>query len=323
MGSASFPAHTYSVVARDVESGQLGAAVQSHWFSVGSVVPWVEPGVGAIVTQSFVEASYGPLGLRLLRRGTAPSRALSGLLTRDKGRERRQVAIVSARGAVAAHTGTLCVPAAGHVVGAGWSVQANMMANDRVVPEMARSMERSRGELSERLLSALEIAERVGGDIRGSQSAAILIVSGQRARRSWEGRLMDLRVDDHPNPIKELRRLVKRHRAYAHMGRGVRAMINGDLSTALRESRVALSLAKGNTEIAFWHAIVRLRNGDVRGLASLLERQARSDGRWREFARRLTAVGLLAPRDLRRISNPNTRTRRSAAKSTVVRHRSD
>src|SRR5262245_30498038 len=173
------PLHTFSIVARDPATGELGVAVQSHWFSVGSVVPWAEAGVGAVATQSFVLASYGPKGLALMKSGKSASEALDELVKADAGEDVRQVAMVDARGRVATHTGARCIDVAGHHAGAGYSVQANMMLNDRVVPAMAKAYEAAQGPLAARLLAALEAAQEAGGDIRGQQSAALLVVRGQ------------------------------------------------------------------------------------------------------------------------------------------------
>jgi uncharacterized Ntn-hydrolase superfamily protein len=172
------PVHTYSIVARDTLTGELGVAVQSHWYSVGTLVPWAEAGVGAVATQSFVDVSYGPLGLDLMRAGKSAGQALEALLAADSSREVRQVAMIDARGGVAAHTGSRCIERAGHLVGKSYSVQANLMRNSSVWGAMAAAYESSGGDLAERLLAALEAGEAAGGDIRGSQSAAILIVSG-------------------------------------------------------------------------------------------------------------------------------------------------
>jgi uncharacterized Ntn-hydrolase superfamily protein len=214
------PVHTYSVVARDAATGDLGVAVQSHWFSVGSLVTWAEAGVGAVATQSFVDPAYGPLGLGLMRAGKSAREALDGLLAADAGRDVRQVAMVDAKGVVAVHTGKKCIEAAGHATGAGWSVQANLMASERVWPAMARAMEQARGDLAERMLAALEAAEAAGGDIRGRQSAALLVVRGASSGRPWADRAVELRVEDHPRPLEELRRLLRVHRAFDHMNRG-------------------------------------------------------------------------------------------------------
>ena len=213
-------AHTFSIVARDPHSGEMGVAVQSHWFSVGSVVAWAEAGVGAVATQALVEVSYGPLGLALMRAGKSAPEALSALLAADKERELRQVAMVDTQGGVAVHTGDRCIADAGHEAGDGFSVQANMMANPKVWPAMAQAYREAEGNLAERLLVALEAGQVAGGDLRGRQSAAIRIVKPVSTGRPWVDTMMDLRVEDHAEPIRELRRLVDLHRAYQHMNRG-------------------------------------------------------------------------------------------------------
>src|SRR3712207_3471501 len=183
------PVHTYSIVARDPATGDMGVAVQSHWFSVGSIVTWAEAGVGAVATQSFVDPSYGRNGLDLMRGGAGAEDALKTLLARDEGREVRQVAMLDARGRVAAHTGAKCIEAAGHQTGRDYSVQANLMSNPRVWPAMARAFETSKGDLADRLLAALDAAERAGGDIRGKQSAALLVVKAQPSGKPWADRI--------------------------------------------------------------------------------------------------------------------------------------
>jgi len=201
------PVHTYSIVARDPKTGEMGVAVQSHWFSVGSIVSWAEAGVGAVATQSFVQPAYGPRGLLSMRSGVGAKEALKKLVAGDADEAVRQVAFVDAEGRVAAHTGARCIQAAGHHVGEGYSVQANMMLNADVVPAMARAFEGSAGRaLAERLVLTLEAAQAAGGDIRGKQSAALLVVRAEATGNVWEDRLVDLRIEDHPTPVKEMRR---------------------------------------------------------------------------------------------------------------------
>jgi len=198
-------AHTYSIVARDPQSGEMGVAVQSHWFSVGSIVPWAEAGVGAIATQSFVNVSFGPRGLQLLREGKTAAEVVKELIAADEGRDVRQLAIVDSKGNVAAHTGAKCVPEAGHHIGDNYSVQANLMLNDRVWPAMAEAFEASSGPLAERMIVALEAAQEAGGDIRGKQSAALVVVKARSTGKIWEDRVIDLRVEDHSEPVQELK----------------------------------------------------------------------------------------------------------------------
>ena len=220
--------HTYSIVARDSVTGNIGVAVQSHWFSVGSVVSWAEPGVGAIATQSLVNVSFGPRGLTLLREGKTAHEVLKTLIQNDDGREFRQLAIIDKNGNVAAFTGEKCIQDAGQIQGKNFSVQANMMLNKKIWPAMAEAFKNSSGPLAERMVEALKAAESAGGDIRGQQSAAILVVRGTSSGKLWEDRLVDLRVEDHPQAVKEIERVLKVHRAYEHMNRGDLAIELGD-----------------------------------------------------------------------------------------------
>ncbi|MBI4409267.1 MAG: DUF1028 domain-containing protein [Gemmatimonadetes bacterium] len=287
---AQRPAHTYSIVARDSATGQLGVAVQSHWFSVGPIVPWAEAGVGAVATQSFVEVSYGPLGLELLRAGKTAAQALEALVAADPHPEVRQVAIVDARGTVAAHTGDKAIEAAGHRTGPGYSVQANLMLRPTVPDAMARAYERASGDLAERLLAALEAAQAEGGDIRGRQSAALLVVSGAPAGTPWGGRLFDLRVEDHPQPVQELRRLLHLARAYNHMNAGDEAVTRGDVDAALREYATAEAMVPDSTtngEMVFWHAVMLVNRGRVQESLPLFRRAFAQDPNWVELVRRL------------------------------------
>ena len=270
---AARPVHTYSIVARDPLTGELGVAVQSHWFAVGSMVPWAESGVGAVATQSFVDPSYGKLGLDLMRAGRSAPDALAGLLAADPGRDVRQVAMVDAQGRVAVHTGAKDIPAAGHHAGKGYSVQANLMLTEKVWPAMSQAFEQSKGDLAERMLAALDAAEAVGGDIRGRQSASLLVVSGKPTGRSWEDRLFDLRVDDHPEPLKELRRLVKLQRAYHHMNAGDLAVEHKDAERGLREYAAAEAMVPDSAEMVFWHAGQHEPAGGVASAVSARFRQ--------------------------------------------------
>ena len=217
-------AHTFSIVARDTVTGQMGVAVQSHWFSVGSVVPWAQAGIGAIATQAMSEISYGPLGLDLLRGGKSAHQALDALLVADENREVRQVAMVDANGTVAVHTGRRCIQEASHCTGDGFSVQANMMLRPGVPEAMEAaylaSLQNKEFDLAERLLLALDAAQAAGGDIRGMQSAAIKVVGKELSSKVWEGVEMELRVEDHPEPLVELRRVMNIHRAYTWMNKG-------------------------------------------------------------------------------------------------------
>lgn len=288
------PVNTYSIVARDPDSGELGVAVQSHWFSVGPLVPWAEPGVGAVATQSFVDPSYGPLGLALMRAGKSAEQALAALVGADEHPEVRQVAMIDARGVVAAHTGEGAIAEAGHMVGENYSVQANLMLSETVPGAMARAFESTRGDLTARLMAALEAAQAEGGDIRGKQSAAILVVSGERHAMPWQGRVVDLRVEDHPEPVAELGRLVTLSRAYARMNAGDEALTQGDVARALREYSAAQEMvpdAASNGEMAFWHAVTLVGLERVDESLPLFRRAFDQDPNWREVIPRLADAG--------------------------------
>jgi uncharacterized Ntn-hydrolase superfamily protein len=297
------PVHTYSIVARDPATGELGVAVQSHWFSVGALVPWAEAGVGAVATQSFVEPSYGPLGLEMMRAGRSAPEALRGLLASDPHPEVRQVAMVDAQGRVAAHTGKACIQAAGQQVGTGFSVQANLMANDQVWPAMARAFQAAQGDLADRMLAALEAAQAAGGDIRGQQAAALVVVAGRSSGRPWDDRIFDLRVEYHPAPLAELRRLLSVARAYRHMNAGDLAVERKDLPAAEREYGAAARLLPGSAEVIYWHAVALASAGQVDRSLPLFARAFALDPAWRTLTPRLPAAGLLPddPALLRRI----------------------
>ncbi len=290
------PVSTYSIVARDPGTGELGVAVQSHWFSVGAMVPWAEAGVGAVATQSFVDPSYGPLGLALMKAGRTAPEALAALLAADSGREVRQVGMVDAKGNVATHTGKLDIPAAGGQAGKEYVVQANLMEKPTVWPAMARAYESTPGDLAERLLAALDAAEAEGGDIRGRQSAAILVVKATSSGRPWADKVFDLRVEDDPEPLQELRRLVGVQRAYNHMSTGDDCVAAKDWACAEREYGAAEAMQPGNAEMAFWHAVALASNGRLDTARPLFKRAFDADRRWRELVTRLPGVEQL-PKD--------------------------
>ncbi|MBC7930148.1 MAG: DUF1028 domain-containing protein [Rubrivivax sp.] len=287
------PVHTYSIVARDAATGEMGVAVQSHWFSVGSNVAWAEAGVGAIATQSFIDPSYGKNGLDLMRGGAGAEEALKALIAKDEGRDVRQVAMIDAQGRVAAHTGAKCIEAAGDLTGMIYSVQANLMANARVWPAMARAFEAAKGDLAERMLAALDAAQAVGGDIRGRQSAAIVIVKGVSTGKPWADRTFDLRVDDSPEPLKELRRLVRLQRAYNHMNAGDLAIERKDNEGALREYSAAERLVPDNIEMIYWHAVALANMNRVDEALPLFRRVFAADPNWRTLTPRLVKSGIL------------------------------
>jgi uncharacterized Ntn-hydrolase superfamily protein len=289
-----FPlAHTFSIVARDQATGALGVAVQSHWFSTGSLVTWAEAGVGAIATQSMVEVSYGPLGLESIRAGKSTSETLKNLLTADEGRELRQVAMVDQEGCVATHTGKRCIASAGHITGEGFSVQANMMLHSTVWPAMADAYRASAGPLEDRLLVALVAAQSAGGDIRGQQSAAILVVEGKSTGKAWEGIRVDLRVEDHPTPIEELKRLVNVQKAYRLMNTGDDLLGKKQVAEALEAYHEAAAMLPGQIELPFWQAVTLADLGRLDEALPIFTEIFRADPNWAELLRRLPAAGLI------------------------------
>jgi uncharacterized Ntn-hydrolase superfamily protein len=299
-----FPlAHTFSIVARDPDTGRMGAAVQSHWFSVGSVVTWGEAGVGVVATQSLVEVSYGPLGVALMRAGKTAPEALAALLAADEGRDLRQVAMLDTVGRVATHTGARCVAEAGHEAGESFSVQANMMLDAAVWPEMAAAYRTADGDLAERLLASLEAGQAAGGDIRGQQSAAILIVEAASTGRPWADTVMDLRVEDHHQPIQELRRVVQLHRAYEHMNRGDEYLGENRIDEALQEYRAAAALAPQIEELPFWHAVTLVGMDRLEDALPIFREVFHANPLWATLLQRLPAAGLFTddPATLRRI----------------------
>ncbi|HSE16674.1 MAG TPA: DUF1028 domain-containing protein [Pyrinomonadaceae bacterium] len=287
------PVHTFSIVARDPATGELGVAVQSHWFSVGPIVAWAEAGVGAVATQSFVDPSYGKNGLELMRAGKSAPDTLKELLAKDDGREVRQVAMIDAQGRVDAWTGKNDIQAAGHIVGKDFSVQANLMLNDKVWPAMARAFENAKGDLADRMLAALDAAQAAGGDIRGRQSAAMIVVTGKPTGQAWKDRTFDLRVDDSPQPLAELRRLVRLQRAYNHMNAGDLAVEKKDNEGALREYGAAEKLVPNNAEMIYWHAVALVNMGRVEESLPLFRKVFAMDRNWITLTPRLPKAGLL------------------------------
>jgi uncharacterized Ntn-hydrolase superfamily protein len=262
---------TYSLVAHDPATGELGLAVQSHWFSVGSIVPHVVLGVGAVATQSVAGPDQGERILEALEDGASPDAALDAVLRDDEAAAFRQVAVVDARGRVAAHTGAQCLAAAGHTTGEGWSAQANIMRSAEVWPAMAEAFAAADGPLPERLLAALEAAQAAGGDVRGQQSAALVVLG--------EAGAVDLRVEDHPEPLAELRRLLVLHRAYAAAEDGDEAMAEGRLDDAREAFERAAELAPGNAELLFWAGLSAAQGGDLdAGVARVREAIAANPG---------------------------------------------
>jgi uncharacterized Ntn-hydrolase superfamily protein len=293
--SADPLAHTFSIVARDPKTGEMGVAVQSHWFSVGSSVTWGEAGVGVVATQSFIDPGYGVKGLELMRKGVPASDALNELVRADPQRHGRQVAFLDAQGRVAAYSGSSAIAAAGHYVGSAFAVQANMMANDRVWPAMAEAFQKTEGELVDRLLAALDAAQAQGGDIRGRQSAAILIVRGKSTGRPWAGadRVFDLRVEDHSEPLVELRRLVRLQRAYAHANRGDELMTEKKVEEALNEYAAAERIAPEIVELPFWHAVTLVGVGREAEAVPIFKAVFAKEPVWADLLPRLPPAGLL------------------------------
>ena len=337
------PVHTFSIVARDPATGQIGAAVQSHWFCVGcNSVIWAEPGVGAVATQSFIDPSYGPLGLYLMRNGKSAPDALQALIAADNNRSVRQVGMIDALGNAVSWTGDKDIPAAGDIVGSGpapcvaektcppgtkastevcfayaapagahargaggdcgknFAAQANLMLNDKVWPAMAKAFEEAKGDLADRMLAALDAAQAVGGDIRGRQSAALIVVSGDKNAKPWE-RIFDVRVDDAAEPLKELRRLVSLTRAYNHMNAGDLAVEHKDNEGALREYSEAEKIASSTegvfpsrlAEMIYWHAVALVNMGRVEESLPLFKKCFAMEKNWATLTPRLPASGLL------------------------------
>lgn len=284
---------TYSIVAYDPEAKQFGVAVQTHQPSVGAVVPWVRAGVGAVATQSLTNIAFGPMGIELLAGGMSAEAALKSLLAGDEGRERRQVALVDKHGKVAVHTGSGCIPYAGHKTGQHYSVQANMMLKDTVPAAMAAAYEATQGELMERMMAAMEAAETEGGDIRGSQSAAIVIY-GSEDKPHWANRVYDLRVDEHKNPIKELRRLTTMRQADLHGDKGEELAKTGDLAGLQAAFAAARKMTSDATEMTFWQALVLADNHNlIEEARALLAPLFKKEPQWEELLRRLGPTGLL------------------------------
>ena len=285
--------HTFSIVARDAATGEMAVGVQSHWFSVGTAVPWADAGVGAVATQSFVDKSYGPKALALLKKGYTAQEALDSLTRADVGRDVRQVAIIDNKGNVAAHTGKKCIQYANHITGINFSVQSNMMLGSKVCENMKTAFEQSaKKPLAERVLLALEAAQNAGGDIRGMQSAALIVVPG-KATELWNNKTIDLRVDDNSKPLVELRRLYNTYLAYEHMNNGDLAVEKNDMLLAMKEYNTAMKMFPQNLEMKYWTAITLANNKQIDKAATILQTIYTKDKNWRELTKRLPAVGLL------------------------------
>lgn len=287
-------AHTFSILARDAETGEMAVGVQSHWFSVGTAVPWAKSGVGVIATQSFVSKRYGYEGIELLEKGYTPEKALNHILKQDQNKAYRQVAMLNKKGEISVHTGNLCVESAGHKIGDNFVVQANMMLNDQVIERMYDAYKmNSHLALAERVMSAMHAAQGTGGDIRGKQSAALIVVSSEKPKDPWDDRLIDIRVDDHQNPIKELDRLLNVHRAYEFMNKGDVAMENQNTQAALEAYSNAEKRLPNNVEMKFWKAVALVNSGDVKKAVPLFERIFSIDKNWQKLLERLPKADLL------------------------------
>lgn len=285
--------HTYSIVARDSITGEMGVAVQSHWFSVGSTVAYGKAGVGVVATQSLVNPSYGPKGLSLMAQGLSPQQALDALIANDEGEMYRQVAFLNTKGELATHTGNLCIAEAGHKQGKDFSVQANMMLNPTVWDAMAQAFEATEGTLGQRMMASLKAAENEKGDIRGKQSAAILIVRAETTGNPWEDTVMDLRVEDAEDPLAELERLIKIHEAYDYMNKGDLAMEKGDSILAEELYLKAQQLFPDNVEMQYWYAINLLNNKDFDKAKNILKPIFDKDKNWKVLTGRLVKSKLL------------------------------
>ena len=287
------PVSTYSIVAYDKKTGQLGVAVQSHWFSVGTVVPWAKAGVGAVATQSIAEPSYGPNGLALMEKGIPADEALKSLLAKDSGENVRQIGMVDAKGNVGVHTGSRCIRYAGHKTGKHYSVQANIMENPTVPNAMAKAFENSKGDLAERMLAALEAAEQEGGDLRGKQSAAMLVVSGEPTGDPWKDRVVDINIADHEDPLAELRRLLTISKAYYHAQKGDEYMEKDEMEKALVEYSAAAKLYPENPELPFWTAVTLAETGDLKKALPIFKDVFEKNENLRELIPRIVESGFL------------------------------
>ena len=288
-------AHTYSIIAIDEKTGEMAVGVQSHWFSVGTIVSWAKSGVGVVATQSFVNPAYGPEGIKLMESGVSAENALTQLVSEDDSREYRQVAMLDVNGSIKAFTGEKCIISAGQYIGKNFSVQANMMLNDKVVPSMKKAFEENfKLPLAERIIKVFEAAEKSGGDIRGKQSAVILVVGSKKVKNEWEDKKIDLRVDDSENPIKEIKRLLKVSRAYEHMNKGDVAIEKGDMQKALSEYASAERLFPQNLEMKFWKAVALLNNSRVSQAREIFKYVINKNKNWEKLLLRLPASNLVS-----------------------------
>ncbi|WP_209403278.1 DUF1028 domain-containing protein [Pseudozobellia sp. WGM2] len=287
-------AHTFSIVARDKTTGEMAVGVQSHWFSVGTIVAWGKSGVGVVATQSFVNPAYGPEGLQLMSDGKTAEEALNKLTAKDEGKDFRQIGFLDVAGNASSFTGEKCVQSASHYVGDNFAVQANMMLNDQVVPAMKKAFEaNSELPLAERVVKVLLAAQNAGGDIRGKQSAALLVVNAEPVENVWQDKKVDLRVDDSAAPLAELERLLRVHRAYDHMNKGDLAIEVNDMDAALKEYGAAQKMFPENLEMKYWTAIALANSGKLKDALPIFKTVFSKDDNWRTLTKRLPKSGLL------------------------------
>lgn len=294
-GNSDKFAHTFSILAKDPVSGDMAVGVQSHWFSVGTAVPWGKSGVGIVATQSFVNPVYGYEGLQLMEKGLSAQEALEKLKKEDEGSAFRQVAMLSRDGSISAFTGEKCVEAALHYVGDHFSIQANMMEDENVVYAMKKAYEENSNlELPERIIAAMKAAQASGGDVRGKQSSALIVVSKDEPEHPWLDKKIDLRVEDHKTPVEELSRLLNTHRAYKYMEEGDVAMENEDPKAALKAYNSAEKLLPTNDEIKFWKAVALVNSNQVNKSVPIFERLFMNDKRWQRLLKRLPSSNLIS-----------------------------
>jgi uncharacterized Ntn-hydrolase superfamily protein len=284
--SISAPRGTFSIVAADLAAGEVGCAVQSRYFSVGSVVPWVRAGVGAVASQAWLVAVYGARALEELAAGATPEEALERVLAGDAEREKRQLGVVTADGRAAAFTGAECNDWAGHRVGAGFAVQGNILAGEAVVDGMARAFEETVGPLVDRLVAALEAGQAAGGDKRGQQSAAVVVERAGAAAESREGidRVCDLRVEDHEEPIVELRRLVGIWHSWEASRRAYWLHGVGRHAEAVAQMRDVLARDPDDALVLYNLACFESLAGDREDALAHLRRAVALDASYRELA---------------------------------------
>jgi uncharacterized Ntn-hydrolase superfamily protein len=286
---------TYSIIGRDPERGEIGMAVQSRWFHAGQDLAWIEPGVGAVCTQAMLNPMYGPEGLGQMRLGRSAGEALDSLTATDPGAEIRQVAMLDAAGRFAQHTGAACVAAAGHATGPDCCAQGNMLTQDNCWGAMVAAFADTEGSLTDRLLAALEAAEREGGDARGRQAGRILVMRDESTGTTWQDRVIDVGVVDHADPVRELRRLVTVKVAYDHLNEALELASRGEMNAAADEADAAHGLASEDDQISFWRATILGGAGRIPEAAEAMREATAANSGWAEFLRRCVAAGLVPP----------------------------